>query len=167
MPTNLTTAPTPATRHRVSDLVPRLATPEDLPSIGAVIDSAYAVYADRMERPPAPVLTDYRPAVEHGNVWVIGEPLAGLIVLEDDREAGSLLVENIAVHPSAQGRGLGRLLMQFAEQQAAAGPFSRLTLYTNEVMTENLAIYARLGYREVSRGTQDGYRRVFMEKLLH
>ena len=33
-------------------------------------------------------------------------------------------------------------------------------------MTENLAIYARLGYRETGRRTEDGYHRVFMEKLL-
>jgi hypothetical protein len=33
-------------------------------------------------------------------------------------------------------------------------------------MTENLAIYARLGYRETARHSQDGYDRVFMEKDL-
>jgi hypothetical protein len=33
-------------------------------------------------------------------------------------------------------------------------------------MVENLAIYARLGYRETARRAEDGYRRVFMEKLL-
>jgi hypothetical protein len=42
----------------------------------------------------------------------------------------------------------------------------RLTLYTNEVMTENLAIYGHLGYREVGPRTEGGYRRVFMEKVL-
>ena len=43
---------------------------------------------------------------------------------------------------------------------------TRLSLYTNEVMTENQAIYTHLGYREVGRNTDDGYRRVYMEKLL-
>jgi hypothetical protein len=33
-------------------------------------------------------------------------------------------------------------------------------------MTENLAIYARLGYAEFARRTEDGYHRVFMEKHL-
>ena len=41
-----------------------------------------------------------------------------------------------------------------------------MTLYTNEVMTENQAIYAHLGYQETSRAQQDVYRRVFMEKRL-
>jgi ribosomal protein S18 acetylase RimI-like enzyme len=117
-----------------------------------------------MDRPPAPVLTDYRAATAAGQVWVLGEPVIGVIVLiaEDD----SLLVENVAVSPAVQGTGHGRRLMQFAEQQAQARGLTRLTLYTNEIMTENLAIYARLGYRETARRTEDGYRRVYMEKRL-
>ena len=33
-------------------------------------------------------------------------------------------------------------------------------------MTENLALYLRLGYEETDRKTVDGYRRVYMRKLL-
>lgn len=35
-----------------------------------------------------------------------------------------------------------------------------------EVVGAAYAIYTHLGYREVGRHTEDGYRRVFMEKLL-
>jgi hypothetical protein len=41
-----------------------------------------------------------------------------------------------------------------------------MTLCTHEVMTENQAIYARLGYVEVDRRAEDGYRRIYMEKSL-
>ena len=34
------------------------------------------------------------------------------------------------------------------------------------VMTENQAIYARLGYRVIDRRVEDGYRRIYMEKIL-
>jgi hypothetical protein len=34
------------------------------------------------------------------------------------------------------------------------------------VMTENIAIYTHLGYEEIDRRTEDGYRRVFMERAL-
>ncbi len=34
------------------------------------------------------------------------------------------------------------------------------------MMTESQAIYAHLGYREVERRTEDGYRRIYMEKVL-
>jgi hypothetical protein len=53
-----------------------------------------------------------------------------------------------------------------AEEQARRRGLTRLDLYTNEVMTENQAIYTHLVYREVGRHTEDGYRRVYMEKLL-
>jgi GNAT superfamily N-acetyltransferase len=90
--------------------------------------------------------------------------VAGLIELT---EAGDALhVGNVAVRPGSQGTGLGRLLMDFAERRAILLGLTRLSLYTNEVMTENQAIYAHLGYHEVGRHTEDGYRRVYMEKLL-
>ena len=142
----------------------RKATAADVPSIQDVITAAYAKYLSRMDRPPAPLLGDYAAAVEDGGLWVTGNPVTGVISLS---HAGtSLLIENVAVHPAAQGTGLGRRLMEFAEQEAARLGLSRLTLYTNEVMTENHAIYIHLGYREVARRTEDGYRRIYMEKLV-
>lgn len=145
-------------------LTPRQATASDLPAIHTLVRAAYARYLNRMDRPPAPVRNDYRAATEAGQVWVIGEPVVGVIVLIG--KDGGLLVENVAVSPAAQGTGIGRRLMEFAEQQAVARGLHRLSLYTNEVMVENLAIYARLGYQETARRTEEGYRRVFMEKVL-
>ena len=143
---------------------PRPAGPADLPAIREVVAVAYARYLSRMDQPPAPMLADYGAAVEAGRLWVTGRPVTGLIELT---EAGDALhVGNVAVHPGSQGTGLGRLLMDFAERRAILLGLTRLSLYTNEVMTENQAIYTHLGYREVGRHIEDGYRRVFMEKLL-
>jgi GNAT superfamily N-acetyltransferase len=143
---------------------PRPATAADLPAIREVVTAAYARYLSRMDRPPAPMLADYCAAVDAGRLWVTGRPVAGLIELT---EAGDALhVGNVAVRPGSQGTGLGRLLMDFAERRAILLGLTRLGLYTNEVMTENQAIYTHLGYREVGRHTEDGYRRVYMEKLL-
>jgi ribosomal protein S18 acetylase RimI-like enzyme len=143
---------------------PRPATRADLPGVREVVTAAYARYLNRMDRPPAPMLADYGAAVDAGQLWVTGPPVTGLIELT---EAGDTLhVENVAVHPSVQGAGLGRQLMDFAERRAILLGLTRLSLYTNEVMTENQAIYTHLGYREVGRHTDYGYRRVYMEKLL-
>lgn len=142
----------------------RQATVADLDAIHAVIQAAYAKYQTRMEKPPAPVLRDYTGYIEQGAVWVTGQPIAGLISLTPAGD--SLLIENIAVHPAAQGTGLGTRLMRFAEQQAAQRSLPRLTLYTHEVMTESQAVYTHLGYREVERRAEDGYRRIYMEKIL-
>jgi ribosomal protein S18 acetylase RimI-like enzyme len=146
-------------------LSPRRAHAADLPAIKALIDAAYARYLTRMDKPPAPMLRDYSPSVEAGTTWVTGSPVTAVLTLypRDDH----LFVENIAVHPGAQGHGLGRALMSFAEEEAARRGFTRMALVTHEAMTENQAIYARLGYTEVGRLAEDGYRRIYMEKRLH
>ena len=142
----------------------RRATADDLPAIKAVIDAAYARYLTRMDKPPAPMFRDYGPSVRAGTTWVTGSPITAVLTLcpRDDH----LYVENIAVDPGAQGRGLGRALMEFAEQEAARRGLSRMALVTHEAMTENQAIYARLGYVEIERRSEDGYRRIYMEKPL-
>jgi ribosomal protein S18 acetylase RimI-like enzyme len=76
-----------------------------------------------------------------------------------------LYVENIAVDPSAQGF----LLNDFHEGTAepARRKLDRLALVTRELMTRNQAIYARLGYIEIERRSEDGYRRICMQKPLN
>ena len=144
---------------------PRLAVEADIGALREIVDAAYVKYLTRMDRPPGPMLRDMQPLVESGRVWVVGRSIAGLICLEvtDD---DSLLVENVAVHPDAQGASLGRGLMEFAEDEARRLDARRLWLYTNEVMHENIAFYTHLGYREFDRRSEGGYRRVFMEKVL-
>jgi ribosomal protein S18 acetylase RimI-like enzyme len=143
---------------------PRLAGSQDLPAVMALNNAAYARYSDRMDQPPGPVRHNYAPEIDAGQVWLVGEPAAAVIVLVP--ADNHLLINNIAVHPSAQGRGIGRQLMNFAEQQATAAGLVLLTLYTHETMVENIEFYTRLGYRETARRTDEGFRRVFMEKRL-
>jgi ribosomal protein S18 acetylase RimI-like enzyme len=69
-----------------------------------------------------------------------------------------LLIENVAVSPSFQGKGYGRMLMAHAEKLAASSNFETVKLYTNKLFVENVQLYIRLGYRvdreeEVKGGT--------------
>ena len=84
----------------------RRATADDLPAIKAVIDAAYAKYLTRMDKRPAPMLRDYGPSVTGGTTWVARLPVTAVLTLypRDDH----LYVENVAIDPGAQGRGLGR-----------------------------------------------------------
>ena len=142
----------------------RRATAADLPAIKAIIDAAYARYLTRMDKPPGPDVPRLR-AVRRGRHDLgSGSPITAVLTLYP--RDGHLLIENIAIHPAAQGRGLGRALMSFAEQEAAHRGFTRMALVTHEVMTENQAIYARLGYTETERRAEDGYQRIYMEKRL-
>jgi GNAT superfamily N-acetyltransferase len=143
---------------------PRLAVEADLNALQETVDAAYRKYLTRMDKPPGPMLEDLRPLVEAEEVWVLGRPVRGLICLIAAEE--SLLIEMVAVHPDAQRTGLGRRLMDFAQEEARRIGVSRLWLYTNEVMTENVSLYTHLGFREFDRRREAGYGRIFMEKLL-
>ena len=147
-----------------ADLPVRQARLSDIDAMQAVVTAAYSIYLPRMDTPPAPMTHDLTPDVGAGHVWVIGDPVIGLICLIP--RDGALLIENVALAPEAQGRGAGRRLLRFAEDRARELGRNRLRLYTNEKMTENVALYTRLGYAETDRRTDDGHRRGFMEKVL-
>jgi ribosomal protein S18 acetylase RimI-like enzyme len=136
----------------------------DVPARQRLAHDAYGRYVPRMDRPPAPMLADYAAMVREGlvQVAIVDHELVGLLVTRpaDDH----LFIENIAVAPQCQGRGVGRELIAVAEAEARRLQLGELRLYTNEVMVESLAFYARLGFTETHRALQDGYRRVFLAK---
>lgn len=107
---------------------------------------------------------DYGTLIAEGSVHVAaydGEVCGVLVLKPAERH---MLIENVAVNPDYQGRGLGQKLMRFAEQQAAESGLREVWLYTNELMTENIAFYGWLGYEEVERRSGEYYRRVYMRK---
>ena len=109
---------------------------------------------------------DYDALVAAGDVWVgdLDGEVVGVLVI---RAAGDVLeLENVAVEPLHQGRGHGRALVAFAEQQAFDLGLVAVELYTNEAMVENLQLYPQLGYEETGRRVEDGYRRVHFRKSL-
>jgi len=140
-----------------------------LDEAGAVRDvvlSAYERYVSVIGTAPAPMLDDYPARIAADQVWVLpaADVIAGVLVLESGPDR--FLLDNIAVRPDRQGRGLGRLLLDFAEAEAARCGHERITLYTNTLMLENIAIYTARGYVEQDRRFEKGFARVYMEKPL-
>ena len=144
----------------------RLAEPADRDALEAIVRAAYEIYIPRMGKPPGPMLDDYGARIAAGEAFVLDTEsgVAGLLVLIDQPDA--LLLDNLAVAPSAQGQSIGRRLSAFAEAEARRRGYREIVLYTHETMTENVALYERLGYRVTGRGQQAGYSRVFMSKPL-
>ncbi len=143
----------------------RAAKPADRTGIVGCVDAAYFKYVERLGGVrPAPMRADYAALVAEGSVHlaVCDDDVCGVLVLKPSER--HLLIENVAVHPDCQGRGLGQKLMRFAEQQAIALALREVWLYTNELMTENIAFYLWLGYEEVERRPGEYYRRVYMRK---
>ncbi|WP_193368137.1 GNAT family N-acetyltransferase [Pelagibius marinus] len=144
----------------------RPARPADAARIAAIADAAYRPYLARMNRTPAPMEEDYGARIAEGLTWVLEEDgeILGLLVLET--HADHLLLDNIAVDPARHGRGVGRRLLDFTEDEARRRGYGVVQLYTNEVMVENIAMYRRLGYVETGRKQDRGYDRVFFRKAL-
>jgi ribosomal protein S18 acetylase RimI-like enzyme len=143
----------------------RRAGPEDLAAVEAIVAAAYGKYVKRIGKPPGPMLDDYGALIAANAVSLWTEPdgtIAALIVVL--AKPDHLLLDNIAVRPDCQGRGIGRDLIAFAKRETRRLGHAELRLYTHATMTENIALYARLGFIETSRGRDAGYDRVFMTK---
>ena len=146
----------------------------DAEAIKRCVEAAYRRYIPRMGKPPGPMLEDYAEVIRRRVVFVAeadGE-VAGVVVLipiefgmESGMESGMLL-DNVAVDPAHQGKGVGRRLLELAETEARNRGCPRLILYTHESMTENIEMYKRAGYAETERKTERGYERVYMQKAL-
>jgi ribosomal protein S18 acetylase RimI-like enzyme len=144
----------------------RVATAADVPAIEEIVNQAYRHYVARIGKSPGPMLEDYAARVSEGVVWVLeeGPVIAAIIVLLP--AVNYLLLDNIAVSPNRQGLGLGRRLLAFAETEALRRGYREIRLYTHQTMVENQRLYASIGYQETGRGTEAGFDRVFMRKLL-
>jgi ribosomal protein S18 acetylase RimI-like enzyme len=144
----------------------RLAEAVDRESVEAIVKAAYDPWIPVIGMAPVPLTADYAALIEAGLVHVLENDrmIDALIVLcpEDD----VLLVENVAVNPDHQGRGLGRRLLAFAEFRARSLGLPAVRLYTHEKMTSNIGLYESLGYRETDRAGIDGRRVVHMRKRL-
>jgi ribosomal protein S18 acetylase RimI-like enzyme len=124
----------------------RQAVAGDAAAIRALTRAAYAKWVPVIGREPLPMVADYEAAVakHRFDLLYVDGVLAALIetIAKDDH----LLIENVAVDPAFQKRGLGRKLMAHAETVAAQAGYGMLRLYTNKSFAENVTLYQRLGY---------------------
>ena len=144
----------------------RMANAADADAVHAIVNAAYRSYIPRIGKSPGPMLDDYPKRITDGQVWVLvhDDAIAGILVLVETPE--SFLLDNIAVAPDRQGKGHGHTLLEFAEAQAVRRGWREIRLYTNALMTENVALYERAGYIETARVTEKGFDRVYMSKHL-
>ena len=144
----------------------RRASHGDAADVAELVRAAYGHYVERIGMLPGPMTDDYADVIRNRQVTVAERQgaMVGIIVLTVTDEG--FLVDNVAVHPSHRGTGLGGALLQFAEAEAQRAGFDTIYLYTHEKMTENLALYARIGYVEYDRCSQGAFSRVYLRKHL-
>jgi ribosomal protein S18 acetylase RimI-like enzyme len=138
----------------------------DATAVAGLVNAAYQHYVARIGMPPGPMTRDYEKVIGDQQVTIAERDGAMVAVLVLDVTEEGFLIDNIAVHPSCQGKGLGHDLLRLAESRARDAGFTSIYLYTHEKMTENQALYARFGYAEYLRRTDNGLTRVYMRKEL-
>ncbi len=145
----------------------RPARADEVDAVRALVQRAYAGWVAAVGRRPAPMDDDYTHHIAAGEVFVLadGPEIAAIAVLIDAPD--HLLLDNVAVEPDRHGGGLGRRMIDFAEQEARRRGHAELRLFTNVKMQRNIALYERLGFVETHRATVGGHRRVFMTKALN
>lgn len=144
----------------------RRAVDADAEGAAACVNAAYQHYVARNGKIPGPMRDDYAAAIRERETYVafIESTIVGVLVL--DRTEEGFLLENIAVLPGLQKTGVGRALLELAERAAVQQGYTSIYLYTQDVMTENQALYARIGYVEYARRAEEGLNRVYMRKRL-
>ncbi len=145
----------------------RIARHHDAAVVRDVVQAAYTHYVSRIGKPPGPMRDDYAQRIADGQTWVMEDAgrIVGVLVLEETQTG--FLLDNVAVLPGCQGKGHGRALVAFAEAEARRRRYAAIYLYTHALMTENIALYRRIGFIETHRVSEKGYDRVYMTKQLY
>ncbi|NNF76469.1 MAG: GNAT family N-acetyltransferase [Rhizobiales bacterium] len=144
----------------------RPATPEDVPRVQACAEAAYQIYVAAIGRKPAPMVADFGAAQKASDLHVacLDQEVAGFVVFFERRN--HMHLENVAVSPAHQGKGIGGKLIDLVERETVKRGLTAVELYTNVKMTGNLTLYPALGYEEIGRWSEDGFDRVFYRKTL-
>jgi GNAT superfamily N-acetyltransferase len=142
----------------------RNATEADVSAVTTCVHNAFRHYIERIGRKPGPMLMDYLQEIREHQVFIVEDngQTAGILVLCIKEEG--FLLDVIAVEPRYQGKGVGKLMLEFAEAEAQRQGYKSIYLYTHEKMTENQALYSKIGYVEYDRRVEHGLARVFMRK---
>lgn len=139
---------------------PRPATPDDVPAVVSLVQSAYRGDDSRVGWTTEADLLDGQRADEAMVRPLLDAPGSAVLVVDDDAPTGGLLaschvqarpdgscyVGMLAVRPTAQGRGLGRVMLAAAEEYARAAGSDRLEMTVIAQRGELIAYYERRGY---------------------
>lgn len=150
----------------------REAAEADYPAALAVMQRAFAEYADQLD-PPSGVhhetLASLRERAGAGGVLLAeaaGAPV-GMVLYRP--EPAHLYLGRLSVLPEWRGRGVGHALIAAVEERARAMGLARIHLAVRLQLAAMRASYERLGYQVVAAHAHPGYSQptfVSMEKDL-
>ncbi|WP_426129603.1 GNAT family N-acetyltransferase [Pararhizobium sp. PWRC1-1] len=155
------------------NLVPIDETFGDWDALLALILSSFSYMLPRIDPPSSALQLTLQSLMEKARVEkayaaVENGKLLGCIFCKPE-PPDCLYIGKLAVAPDAQGRGVGRMLLQAAETYAAECGLSCLRLETRIELIENHHVFAKWGFVRIAEGCHPGFARptyVEMRKML-
>jgi len=109
---------------------------------------------------------DYDRAVRDHEIDLFHADGELIALIELIRNPDHLFIENVAVTPARQGRGIGRRLLAHAEQKARDQGVPEIRLATNSAFESNIRLYLSVGYRIDRHEPFMGGAAVYMSKKI-
>lgn len=130
----------------------------------AAFVSEALIYGSADMPPLTQTLEQLRAEIAENDGWVarVDGRLVGAIRAVQDGDL--LMIGRIAIAPDMQGEGVGRALLEAAEEASTA---AQAELFTGSLSEANIRLYEACGYEQTQRVPQDdGTEQVFLRKQL-
>jgi ribosomal protein S18 acetylase RimI-like enzyme len=137
----------------------RLAMIKEIDAIAFVLRQAFIAY--ELYYPPAafaattPTSDQIRERWEEGPVWVAVQNEIVVGTMAAVPKASGLYVRSMAVLPASRGQGIGRMLLQIAEDFAMHHHHSRIFLSTTPYLKQAIRLYEQFGFQIINEGPHD------------
>ena len=101
-------------------------------------------------------LSEYYNAVPDKRAYFVAEDdtgriIGGVGIAEFSAIESCAEIQKLYLSDAAKGKGLGRRLLEYAEEQARQMGFERLYLETHSSLVAAIRLYEKLGYREIEK----------------
>jgi ribosomal protein S18 acetylase RimI-like enzyme len=137
----------------------RLAIQTDMPAVASLLSRSFleyeTSYTEKAFAATISTIGELRDRLSEGPVWVAvdGETIVGTVSGVPDGNA--LYIRSLAVSPGNRGQGLGKTLLDQAEDYAYEKGYTRLVLSTTPFLTSAIRLYERCGFRRSNEGPTD------------
>ena len=130
----------------------------DIKTIREFTRTAYEKWIPLIGREPLPMSANYEDTIETHRFDLLYHDKQLVALIETINNDDHLLIENVCVTPSQQRRGIGKGLLDYAEDIACAEGYETIRLNTNSLFNGNVDLYLRHGYfidweKPMDRGT--------------